>query len=36
MTKVDFPFSDLIAGYVSDYEADSDIFRLKTSDGRDN
>ncbi|MDJ0736286.1 MAG: AGE family epimerase/isomerase [Nostocaceae cyanobacterium] len=31
----DFSFSDLIAGYVTNYDADSDIFGLKTSDGRE-
>ena len=34
-TKVDFSFSDLIAGYVTEYDADSDVFGLKTSDGRE-
>lgn len=33
--RVDFSFSDLIAGYVTHYDADSDIFGLKTSDGRE-
>jgi mannose/cellobiose epimerase-like protein (N-acyl-D-glucosamine 2-epimerase family) len=32
---INFPFSDLIAGYVTHYDADSDIFGLKTSDGRE-
>ena len=31
---VAFPFSDLIAGYVISYNADQDIFRLKTTDNR--
>ena len=33
--RVDFSFSDLIAGYVTQYDADSDVFGLKTSDGRE-
>ncbi|MGB3636145.1 MAG: AGE family epimerase/isomerase [Rivularia sp. (in: cyanobacteria)] len=33
--KVNFPFSDLIAGYVTEYDKDTDIFGLKTSDGRE-
>lgn len=33
--RVDFSFSDLIAGYVTHYDTDSDIFGLKTSDGRE-
>lgn len=33
--KVNFPFSDLIAGYVTQYDKDTDIFGLKTSDGRE-
>ncbi|MEB3220203.1 MAG: AGE family epimerase/isomerase [Nostocales cyanobacterium 94392] len=33
--KINFSFSDLIAGYVTQYDADSDIFGLKTSDGRE-
>ena len=33
--RVDFSFSDLIAGYVTHYEPESDIFGLKTSDGRE-
>ena len=32
---VDFPFSDLIAGYVTYFNADNDIFGLKTSDDRE-
>jgi mannose/cellobiose epimerase-like protein (N-acyl-D-glucosamine 2-epimerase family) len=31
--KVDFPFSDAIAGYVTHYDSASDVFGLKTSDG---
>ncbi|MBE9045209.1 AGE family epimerase/isomerase [Pleurocapsales cyanobacterium LEGE 10410] len=34
-TTVNFPFSDSIAGYVTSYDAESDIFGLKTSDGRE-
>ena len=34
-TKVDFTFSDLIAGYVTQYDGNSDTFGLKTSDGRE-
>jgi len=33
--NVDFSFSDLIAGYVTQYDAKSDVFGLKTSDGRE-
>ena len=33
--KVNFSFSDLIAGYVTGYDKDTDIFGLKTSDGRE-
>ncbi|MDZ7958800.1 MAG: AGE family epimerase/isomerase [Aulosira sp. DedQUE10] len=33
--SINFPFSDLIAGYVTHYDANSDIFGLKTSDGRE-
>jgi len=33
--KVNFSFSDLIAGYVTQYDKDTDIFGLKTSDGRE-
>jgi mannose/cellobiose epimerase-like protein (N-acyl-D-glucosamine 2-epimerase family) len=32
---VDFSFSDLVAGYVTSYDQDSDTFELKTSDGRE-
>lgn len=35
MTQIDFSFSDLIAGYVTEYDKDSDVFGLKTSDGRE-
>ncbi len=34
-TTVNFPFSDSIAGYVTDFDANNDIFGLKTSDGRE-
>ncbi|MEA5619035.1 AGE family epimerase/isomerase [Cronbergia sp. UHCC 0137] len=34
-TKVEFTFSDLIAGYVTEYDGNSDTFGLKTSDGRE-
>lgn len=33
--KVDFSFSDLIAGYVTEFDAQKNIFGLKTSDGRE-
>lgn len=33
--SIDFPFSDLIAGYVTSYDQDQDIFGLKTSDDRE-
>lgn len=33
--KIDFPFSDLIAGYVTQFDDDRDIFKIETSDGRD-
>ncbi|MCP5449856.1 MAG: N-acyl-D-glucosamine 2-epimerase [Gammaproteobacteria bacterium] len=35
MNKIDFTFSDLIAGYVTSYDQASDSFGLKTSDGRE-
>lgn len=35
MTTVQFPFSDTIAGYVTQFDAASDSFGLKTSDGRE-
>lgn len=34
-TTVDFAFSDSIAGYVTNYDAESETFGLKTSDGRE-
>jgi mannose/cellobiose epimerase-like protein (N-acyl-D-glucosamine 2-epimerase family) len=35
MNSLDFTFSDLVAGYVTGYDRDTDTFSLKTSDGRD-
>jgi mannose/cellobiose epimerase-like protein (N-acyl-D-glucosamine 2-epimerase family) len=35
MTNVNFPFSDLIAGYITHFDAENDIFGIKTSDGRE-
>ena len=35
MNKIDFTFSDLIAGYITSYDQASDSFGLKTSDGRE-
>lgn len=35
MNALNFTFSDLIAGYVTGYDAATDSFGLKTSDGRD-
>ncbi len=35
MNSIDFPFSDLIAGYVTHFDRDNDIFGIKTSDGRE-
>ena len=32
--NIDFPFSDLIAGYVTHFDDDRDTFELETSDGR--
>ncbi len=34
-TTINFPVSDSIAGYVTNYDSESDIFGLKTSDGRE-
>ena len=31
--NIDFPFSDLIAGYVTHFDDDRDTFELETSDG---
>ncbi|HIK08969.1 MAG TPA: N-acyl-D-glucosamine 2-epimerase [Oscillatoriaceae cyanobacterium M33_DOE_052] len=33
--RVEFPFSDLIAGYVVNFDSSTDKFTLKTSDGRE-
>ena len=33
--NIDFTFSDTIAGYVTDYDEDTDSFGLRTSDGRE-
>jgi mannose/cellobiose epimerase-like protein (N-acyl-D-glucosamine 2-epimerase family) len=33
--KINFAFSDLIAGYVTNYDSEKDIFGIKTSDGRE-
>ena len=35
MNSIDFPFSDLIAGYVTHFDHDNEIFGIKTSDGRE-
>jgi mannose/cellobiose epimerase-like protein (N-acyl-D-glucosamine 2-epimerase family) len=35
MNKMNFTFSDTLAGYVQNYDKKTDIFTLKTSDGRD-
>lgn len=35
MSKVDFTFSDLIAGYVTQFDPNTRTFGLKTSDGRE-
>jgi mannose/cellobiose epimerase-like protein (N-acyl-D-glucosamine 2-epimerase family) len=35
MGNIDFSFSDLIAGYVTSYDSATDVFGLKTSDGRE-
>jgi hypothetical protein len=35
MKRIDFTFSDLIAGYVTSYDKDRDVFGLRTSDGRE-
>ncbi|HHP7230833.1 MAG TPA: AGE family epimerase/isomerase [Xenococcaceae cyanobacterium] len=35
MNSIAFTFSDLIAGYVTYFDRDNDIFGIKTSDGRD-
>jgi mannose/cellobiose epimerase-like protein (N-acyl-D-glucosamine 2-epimerase family) len=33
--QINFAFSDLIAGYVTNYDSEKDIFGIKTSDGRE-
>ncbi|MBE9174524.1 AGE family epimerase/isomerase [Synechocystis salina LEGE 06155] len=33
--SINFPFSDLIAGYVTNYDQSADIFELKTSHGQE-
>jgi mannose/cellobiose epimerase-like protein (N-acyl-D-glucosamine 2-epimerase family) len=35
MNNMNFTFSDTLAGYVQSYDKETDIFRLKTSDGRE-
>lgn len=35
MVSLNFPISDLIAGYVTSFDAEKDIFGIKTSDGRE-
>ena len=35
MSKASFEFSDTVAGYVTDFSFDSNVFGLQTSDGRD-
>jgi mannose/cellobiose epimerase-like protein (N-acyl-D-glucosamine 2-epimerase family) len=35
MNKIDFTFSDTIAGYVTSFDSGKGIFSLKTSDGRE-
>ena len=35
MNNMNFTFSDTLAGYVQNYDKKTDIFTLKTSDGRD-
>ena len=34
MNEIQFTFSDTIAGYVTEYDRESDIFTVKTSDDR--
>ncbi|NET43731.1 AGE family epimerase/isomerase [Okeania sp. SIO2B3] len=34
-TQIEFSFSDLIAGYVTKYDSETDIFGIKTTDGRE-
>ena len=33
--SINFTFSDLVAGYVQNYDQDTDVFTLRTSDGRE-
>lgn len=35
MNRINFEFSDTIAGYVADFDNDSDTFTIKTSDNRE-
>lgn len=35
MNRINFEFSDTIAGYVADFDSDSDTFTIKTSDNRE-
>lgn len=35
MNKIDFPFSDLLAGYVTSFDSAQQTFGLRTSDGRE-
>ncbi len=35
MSHINFPISDLIAGYVTHFDPENDIFGVKTSDGRE-
>ena len=35
MNEIQFPFSDTVAGYVTNFDRDKDAFGLKTTDGRD-
>ncbi|MGD1699218.1 AGE family epimerase/isomerase [Dapis sp. BLCC M229] len=34
-TQIEFSFSDLIAGYITKYDSETDIFGIKTTDGRE-
>jgi len=34
MNTLDFPFSDLIAGYVTSFDASAGVFEMQTTDGR--
>lgn len=33
--QINFPFSDLIAGYVTNYDQEADVFGIKTSNGQE-